>query len=145
MPLFKVCVAPRSGLQLSPFETPIEDLPYHWHLLDEEVSQTQDKFSGKSRTMPTKHCQLPLKNRVEEAIPSQINPGIKFFLKLGKRVPWRLTITKLEGFYYPYRIILATPTSVKLREISNWIDLYRLNLLPPKPCRSQQRNNTSVI
>lgn len=101
--LLRICAAPKNGLRLSPFETTCRrpflttDIP-----LDEELIRSgdilliQDKFGRQSRTMPTRHCQLPLK--IEEgAVPTQINPGSQVLKTWKEGSPWRLTTAKMEG------------------------------------------------
>ena len=134
--LLRVRVAPRSGLGLSPFEmTYARPFLTTDIVLDAEVNQalryTLNLGQVQKAIQDCAHKALPAATKTTEegAVPSQINPGDQVLKTWKEGSPQDQLLPKWKG---PYKVILTTPTAVKLQGISLWVHLSRLKLLPPE-------------
>ena len=140
--VLKVCVSLRSDLRLSPFE-----MTYRRPFLTTDILVNEDmnqalryiiclgQVHKQPRTVPTRHCQLPLKIHRKEQFLHKETPGTKFFLKPGKGFPQPTTV-KREG---PYSNLNHPHCCETERER---VYLSRLRILPPET--PTQENRTSV-
>ncbi|CAI9177583.1 unnamed protein product [Rangifer tarandus platyrhynchus] len=88
-----------------------------------------------SRTVPTRHCQLPLKIHRKEQFLHKETPVTKFSLKPGRGSPNQ----PLARGKSPYSNLNHPHCCQTERE---WVYLSRLKILPPET--AQEKNSTPV-